>query len=605
MEDTITTLEDKVAMLVAMGATATKEEARRTLEESGGNIDRAISLLDHVSSSRNVRGAYLHHDDDGVNKRSLVTRERLQESLPQRQETRYQGLSTPSFSMMAISTDSSAARRRRDEVDEDDTSGSTNMVESSYQELPSGSQYVNIQKGAFPIHGTNPSVVSDTYSVTPPPQSHEAFAVAARVVDRYEENCEEVLRRQEERINQQERELEHFRRTQELQERLRQREEFVENQQKELEELRQARQGGIVFGEIISRDNDGDEQVDVDTARDNNKRPPASDNMQASSLNRPSSSKRNIVIGLVVILACVGIAVGLVFALRPKSTTEPAAISSTAPQTAPTSPSSTMADLLSSVSFDEGAALGIPGTPQNMAYNWLVENINIDTYSDKTKIQRYVLATLFYSTNGDSWTANSGWLGNENECGWSGILCTYDSIMELMLSDSNLVGTIPGEIGLLSDSLEMLGLDLNSLTGTIPSTFGMLTSLTDLSLFENKLNGTIPSEIGKLTNLPSLELFNNTLRGEIPSEVGQMVDLRYLYLFNNELSGAIPSEVGGMTVLRTLALDGNDLTGTIPLEVGRMTSLSNLRLYENSLMGHSANIYWHIDELDFLIFVCK
>jgi N-acetylmuramic acid 6-phosphate (MurNAc-6-P) etherase len=78
MEDTITTLEDKVAMLVAMGATATKEEARRTLEESGGNIDRAISLLDHVSSSRNVRGAYLHHDDDGVNKRSLVTRERLQ-----------------------------------------------------------------------------------------------------------------------------------------------------------------------------------------------------------------------------------------------------------------------------------------------------------------------------------------------------------------------------------------------------------------------------------------------------------------------------------------------------------------------------------------------
>jgi hypothetical protein len=183
--------------------------------------------------------------------------------------------------------------------------------------------------------------------------------------------------------------------------------------------------------------------------------------MQASSLNRPSSSKRNIVIGLVVILACVGIAVGLVFALRPKSTsepteispTEPTANSSMAPPTAPTSPSSTMADLLSSVSFDEGAALGTPGTPQNMAYNWLVENINIDTYSDKTKIQRYVLATLFYSTNGDSWTANSGWLGNENECGWSGILCTYDSIMELMLSDSNLVGTIPGEIGLLSDSL--------------------------------------------------------------------------------------------------------------------------------------------------------
>jgi hypothetical protein len=65
-------------MLVAMGATATKEEARRALEESGGNIDQAISLLDHVSSSRNVRGAYLHHDDDGVNKRSLVAKGRVQ-----------------------------------------------------------------------------------------------------------------------------------------------------------------------------------------------------------------------------------------------------------------------------------------------------------------------------------------------------------------------------------------------------------------------------------------------------------------------------------------------------------------------------------------------
>jgi hypothetical protein len=78
MEDTITTLEDEVVMLVAMGAAATKEEARRALEESCGNIDRAISFLDHLSASRNVGGAYLHHDDDGVNKRSLVARGRVQ-----------------------------------------------------------------------------------------------------------------------------------------------------------------------------------------------------------------------------------------------------------------------------------------------------------------------------------------------------------------------------------------------------------------------------------------------------------------------------------------------------------------------------------------------
>jgi hypothetical protein len=74
-EDTMATAEDNAAMIMAMGAAGTLHEARRALEESGGNVDQAISLLDR---SRKVGASSLHHDDDGVDKRSRVTRGKVQ-----------------------------------------------------------------------------------------------------------------------------------------------------------------------------------------------------------------------------------------------------------------------------------------------------------------------------------------------------------------------------------------------------------------------------------------------------------------------------------------------------------------------------------------------
>lgn len=69
-----------------------------------------------------------------------------------------------------------------------------------------------------------------------------------------------------------------------------------------------------------------------------------------------------------------------------------------------------LVDLLSLMSFDNGAALQEPSTPQNNALLWLSNNINLDTYSDEKRIQRYALATFFYSTNGDNWKRNTGWI---------------------------------------------------------------------------------------------------------------------------------------------------------------------------------------------------
>jgi hypothetical protein len=65
-----------------------------------------------------------------------------------------------------------------------------------------------------------------------------------------------------------------------------------------------------------------------------------------------------------------------------------------------TSPLQKLKSLLIPVSFDNGTALQTPLTPQNNALNWLANNTHLYSYSDAKKIQRYALATLFFSTSG-------------------------------------------------------------------------------------------------------------------------------------------------------------------------------------------------------------
>ena len=120
-------------------------------------------------------------------------------------------------------------------------------------------------------------------------------------------------------------------------------------------------------------------------------------------------------------------------------------------------------DLIAAASPDQGDALRNSSTPQNKALAWLIaNNTNLGSYSDKQKIQRYALATLYYSTGGDNWTSQRGWLSDDDECRWynpvvSGDVCNTDGdLVTLDLSSNNLQGTLPAEISMLSDSLGKL-----------------------------------------------------------------------------------------------------------------------------------------------------
>ncbi|SVE22778.1 uncharacterized protein METZ01_LOCUS475632, partial [marine metagenome] len=56
---------------------------------------------------------------------------------------------------------------------------------------------------------------------------------------------------------------------------------------------------------------------------------------------------------------------------------------------------------------------------------------------------------------------------------------------------------------------------------------------TELSLSDNDLTGSIPPEIGQLINLTHLSFQSTGLTGSIPPEIGQLINLTYLHLEEN------------------------------------------------------------------------
>ena len=202
-----------------------------------------------------------------------------------------------------------------------------------------------------------------------------------------------------------------------------------------------------------------------------------------------------------------------------------------------------------------------------------------------TTKDRDLLVELYHATNGDSWYESTNWLTNAPLNSWYGV--TTDSagrVRELSLSENGLSGTIPPELGKLSN-LEWLDLSENKLSGAIPPELGQLINLQDLYLFSNQLFGEIPSELSKLTSLEYLGLSNNLLTGTIPSELGMLTSLKYLGLSGNLLTGTIPSELGMLTSMEYLGLSGNLLIGTIPSELGKLTNMIGLYLWNNELSG--------------------
>ncbi|XBI51066.1 hypothetical protein VPH35_033642 [Triticum aestivum] len=160
------------------------------------------------------------------------------------------------------------------------------------------------------------------------------------------------------------------------------------------------------------------------------------------------------------------------------------------------------------------------------------------------------------------------------------------SLTALTLRSNNISGTIPLEIGNLSN-LAMLYLDRNLFGGPIPSTLGQLSNLVVLSLSQNNFSGEIPPSVGSLHQLQELYLQENRLSGSIPASLASCENLLALNLSCNTLGGSISGDMLGKLNQLSWLLDlsHNQLAMSIPVEMGSLINLGSLNISHNNLTG--------------------
>ena len=254
-------------------------------------------------------------------------------------------------------------------------------------------------------------------------------------------------------------------------------------------------------------------------------------------------------------------------------------------------------------------------------------------------LQRYAMATIYFSTGGTNWTNNANWLSSLNVCEW--YMATHEptcddasdedyqpnnhragTINRVELGGLGLTGTLPNEIVFLMEyaELESIGLANNELHGTVPRAWGgrggrsvvvdetattarERSILRRLDLTNNHLSGTVPAEWIDMSSSSNASGFlihhsleelklggNRRLSGDISDILWRLtslqhVDLSYLPNLSLELS---PSNARHLTDMRHfVASEGLKLLGSLPTELGLWSNLVALDLHATSRAGDS------------------
>ncbi|XWS10102.1 hypothetical protein CRYUN_Cryun39dG0046900 [Craigia yunnanensis] len=173
------------------------------------------------------------------------------------------------------------------------------------------------------------------------------------------------------------------------------------------------------------------------------------------------------------------------------------------------------------------------------------------------------------------------------------------SVQEFIAYDCNIKGSIPGEIGNLSNLIH-LDLDNNKFIGYIPTTIGRLRNSQSLSLQGNKLEGSFPTELCNLKSLGFLYLSDNKLAGPIPACLGDLVSLRYLFLGSNKFANSIPSTLTRLTDILQVNLSYNYLRGSLPIDIGKWKVVTSIDFSQNQLSGEILRSIGDLVDLTYL-----
>lgn len=147
-------------------------------------------------------------------------------------------------------------------------------------------------------------------------------------------------------------------------------------------------------------------------------------------------------------------------------------------------------------------------TYHRQAIQWLASNAEIDSFSSAKAVQRFVLASVFYATSSvrspytdarygignttfPGWVHSDGWLTDDDECAWIGVICNGDGeVVSLVLRFNHLTGSFPPVITLLKSSLSHLDISGNLVhnQGSGLDWLGELTALSELPAMAHPSN---------------------------------------------------------------------------------------------------------------------
>lgn len=211
------------------------------------------------------------------------------------------------------------------------------------------------------------------------------------------------------------------------------------------------------------------------------------------------------------------------------------------------------------------------------------------------------LVTIYNAGKGNTW--HVPWNLNEPLKNWHNVkLNENDRVSELIVSTDHIAGTLPADIGNLTE-LEYLRIWAALLEddGFI-DTLSNLVNLTKLDIEVSSIGGEIPTDIGKLINLRSLTLNQSEFTGTIPSTIGNLIKLNTLAIGGNKIKDPIPESISNLTNLTDLYLGQNDFTMEIPAFLGTMMSLRELKIPYSKLSGSIPASIWSLENLDLLDF---
>jgi len=164
---------------------------------------------------------------------------------------------------------------------------------------------------------------------------------------------------------------------------------------------------------------------------------------------------------------------------------------------------------------------------------------------------------------------------------------SYD--LERLYMKNNELDRFPEWLSLFVN-LQYLDLSENNIIGSIPRDIGQLKKLVTLYIQSNRLSGNIPYSLGQLQNLRNLDVNQNYLEGVI-ADIRLPKSLVYLNLTNNHITGSLPQDIDHRLPNLTRLLLGNNLiSGSIPNSLCKL-DLYHLELSENMLSGQIPNCW--------------